>query len=220
MSFESQNSVNYVHACFVESPRPFDIVLFIEARFEFYQCRNLLALFARSNQRGWDWRIRAGPVKTDFDCYNIFVIHGFVNESSDAVIRVVRMMEKAIALFNGIKNRLILMKPAGHHGLKWLVFKIRAIEFIQRHKVLNTQRAVDNIDIRIVDTERVSQIANHIRRHIRRNFETHWCTEPPSAQLLLNLTQKVLSFPLANLNISIASYTEPMRPAWKHSREE
>src|SRR5689334_4369635 len=186
VGLETDHAVNHVHARLIEFSGPLDVVFLVKTRFEFDQRRNLLALFGRANQRRWNRRLRTGAIKTDLDRDDVRVFHGLIDETSYALVRVVRMMQQAIAFLDGVEDRWVRLEPLWSDGTERSVFEIGSIDVVKRHQVLNVQWSIKNVNVLLIEIERRCQVVDHLARHIRRDFESHWSAEPSLPQLLLN----------------------------------
>ena len=98
MHFESGDSVDDVRARVCEFPRPVDVVLFIEPRFDFDEHGNLFPAAGGADQGFDDGRISADPVEGLFDCKDVRVIRRLFEKTDDRTERFVRMMQQKTAL--------------------------------------------------------------------------------------------------------------------------
>jgi len=85
MRFDPGKPVDHVRADALQVARPVDVVLFIEARFEFDKSRNLRAVFGRIDERGDDGRIARGAIQRLLDCKDVRVGCGLTDELHDRI---------------------------------------------------------------------------------------------------------------------------------------
>src|SRR5918996_1241490 len=86
VGLQTDYAIDHVNTRFVEFSSPFNVVLFVEPRFQFNQRRDLFALFGRTDQRGRNWRLRTGPVETDLNRDDVLVFNGLIDETGYAVV--------------------------------------------------------------------------------------------------------------------------------------
>ena len=89
--FLAGESVDDVRARALQAPRPFDVVLFVEARFELDDDGNLFFVLRRFEQRAHDRRVLArGAVERRLDREHLLVFGGLLQELHDRIERFVR----------------------------------------------------------------------------------------------------------------------------------
>src|SRR5262249_44042866 len=73
MCLQSNQPINHVDTGLRESLGPLDVVLFIKARFEFDNARDLFATLARLDQCLWNRRLLPRSIETHLDSHNVRV---------------------------------------------------------------------------------------------------------------------------------------------------
>src|SRR4051812_18117949 len=80
MSLKPEQTIDDMNTRLLQLLCPFDIVLFVESRFDLDQYCDLLALFAGFYKQRWDRRFRPHSIQTDLNSQHVRVLGGFINE--------------------------------------------------------------------------------------------------------------------------------------------
>ncbi len=103
MSFQADDTVVNLHACFLQTSRPANVGRSVKSRFQFHHNCNFFACSCR-NQSADDWRILTGSIERLLDAEYIGIIRGAFNELHDGQIRIVRMMQKDVVLAQSVEH--------------------------------------------------------------------------------------------------------------------
>ena len=105
-----------------EAPRPFDVVLFVEARFEFDDDRDLFLVLGRFEQGARNGRILARrAIERRFDGQHFFVVGGLVKKLHDGIERFVRVVQQDVAFANRCEHVGDADEPLRNRGHKRLI---------------------------------------------------------------------------------------------------
>lgn len=104
VGLEAGQTVNDVAAGFFELLCPVDVVFFVKARFQLDKHRDLFAVFGGFDERRDDGRVAADAVERLLDGKYVFVFCGLCDELHDTVECLIWMVNKAVALTDGLKN--------------------------------------------------------------------------------------------------------------------
>ena len=95
---ETGETVDDVRADALQVARPMDVVLFVEARFELDQHRDLLAVLGSFDQRVDDRRVAArGAVQRLLDREHVRIDGRLTHELHDRIERLVRVVQEHVA---------------------------------------------------------------------------------------------------------------------------
>ncbi len=103
--------VDHMDALAFQRPRPFDVALFVEARFQLHQHRHLLAVFDRLQQRLHDGRIPPHPIKRHLDGEHIRIVGRFLQQIHHRLERLIRMMQQPVFVADHRKHVFVGMTP-------------------------------------------------------------------------------------------------------------
>ena len=93
-----------MHPCALESLRPFDVVLLIEAGFQLDQSGNLFSLLAGLAQNFGDFRLLPGAVQTNLDCQHVRIVSGGADEVGHHGVIRIRVVQQNIATLDHFKD--------------------------------------------------------------------------------------------------------------------
>lgn len=131
VGLEAGQTVNDVAAGFFELLCPVDVVFFVKARFQLDKHRDLFAVFSGFDKRRDDGRVAADAVERLLDGEYVFVFCGLCDELHDTVECLIWMVNKAVALTDGLKNIGVAEEIArgcgGTNGCKTELFAARDI---------------------------------------------------------------------------------------------
>ncbi len=113
MHLQAQQAVHHVHAVFFQLARPLDVALFVEARFQLQQHRDLLAVFHRLQQGVHDRRVAAHAVERDLDGQHIGIVRRLLQQADDRLERVEGMMQQDVATADGGEDVLFVVLQQG-----------------------------------------------------------------------------------------------------------
>ena len=109
---DPRQAVDDVGADPLQVARPVDVVLFVEARLELDQRRDLFAGFGRLHERRDDGRVAGSPVQRLLDRQDVRIFGGLAHELHDRIERVVGMVEQDVA-FADRREEIGLPDPIG-----------------------------------------------------------------------------------------------------------
>ncbi len=108
MHLQAHQAIHHVNAVFFQLARPLDVALLVEARFQFQQHRDLLAVLRRVDQRIHDRRITANPVQRDFDGQDVGIARRLLQQPDHRLERIERMVQQNVAALDGREDLLFL----------------------------------------------------------------------------------------------------------------
>ena len=205
VDFVADQSVNDVHAVFLEQPRPLNVVGFVEARPQFHDRRDLFALARGVFEGADDARIAAGAVKRLFDREHVGIRGGLFQKIHHAVERLIRMMQQNVAFANrGEQVRLAAQIRADRSDERRVTQPGRMIAFIQRHQPCGIQRAVDEMKIILRQAQRFQQsIADHLRAIVV-GLEPHGVALAAIVQFVLHRFEQIGRFFLVDVELAVS----------------
>ena len=113
---EADDAVDHVDARLLERLRPLDVLLFVEARLQLHEDRDLLAVLGRADERGEDGRVRVRAVQGHLDRDGLRVDGGALDHLGDRRERVVGVVEKDVAGADRGEDRRVGLVEDGGHG--------------------------------------------------------------------------------------------------------
>ena len=226
MGFQSDQTVDHVHACAFEFARPGDIGFFVEPGLNFNEGDNLFACFGGFDQRIDNGGVAAGAVEGLLDSLYLRVGRRLrkkrLHTGGEGIVGVVQKYiviagcGKHVRLFGGFGG----VKPAG--GMRNMLGVVQggAVSAHDRAHTAQIQWRRELIHFGVVDIElRNEQVED---RGVDRifNLKTHGRTETAAQQLLFEGLQQVLGIVLFNLKIFVTGYAEDMVLNNLHAGEE
>src|SRR5262245_46970373 len=220
MGLQSDQTVYDVDSGLLQSLRPLDVRLFIEAGFEFDQHRDLFAVLGCFNQRFDYRRILAHAVERLFDRQHVRVARGQAQEFVPRRERAVRGMEQNVLMAYGVEDVFSRAQRRRRGRRERLVLQLRQVELVERHQVGDVQGAVNRIYVLLFHFQRVAQQLDHVRAHTGGDLQPHAEAEAAVAHLLLDRLEQVARLVLFYLDVGVASDAERLTFDDAHSREE
>src|ERR1043166_1612040 len=127
VSFKIDEAVDNVHAGFSKTLGPFNVVLFVEARFDFHDGRDLFATFACFDKCFGNWRVLPSAIQTHLDRQHFRIIRGRLYEVSNTLKRCVRMMQELILLLDCFEDRFLFTQGWQDTWLQRSIFEFGSI---------------------------------------------------------------------------------------------
>ena len=114
MRLQADHAVDDVRAGLLQMLRPLDVVRLVEARLDFDDGGDLLAVDRRLAQRRDDGRVAARAVQRDLDREHLRIARGALHQFDDRLEAVVGVMQEHVAL----AQRLEDVRRRGRPSLK------------------------------------------------------------------------------------------------------
>ena len=92
MRLEAEHAVDHVNSGIVQTPGPFDVVLFVKASFKLNQSRHLFSALACLDQRRRNGRVGSRAIQTYLDRHDVAVFDGRLDEVCHRHVGIKRMM--------------------------------------------------------------------------------------------------------------------------------
>ena len=226
VGFQSDQTVDHMHACAFEFARPGDIGFFVEPGLNFNEGDNLFACFGGFDQRIDNGGVAAGAVEGLLDSLYLRVGRRLrkkrLHTGGEGIVGVVQKYiviagcGKHVRLFGGFGG----VEPAGGMRNMLGVVQRGAVGAHDRAHTAQIQRRRELIYFGVVDIElRNEQVED---RGVDRifNLKTHGRTETAAQQLLFEGLQQVLGIVLFNLKVFVTGYAEDMVLNNLHAGEE
>ena len=121
MGLQSYQAIDNMGAGFFQTAGPEDVVLFIEAGFQFYQYRDLLAVFRSPGQRRHNGRIAADAVQGLLDGQHLGVVGRIADKLHHRIEAFVGMEQQNIFFFQTVKQIVVLRQIFRALGYKGFV---------------------------------------------------------------------------------------------------
>ena len=183
-----------------------DIVRFIEARPQFHDRRDLFAVFHRVHQRANDPRIAAGAIKRLLDREHVRVLRGLFEKIDDAAETFVGMMQQDVALANGGEQIGLAAQRRRHRRDERRVAQFRRmIALVNRHQPRRIQRAIDDIQDRLLSSRRVfeKRVAD-FRRAIAFHFQPDGVAFAAVVQFVFDGFEQIRRFLFVDVKLAVA----------------
>src|SRR5262247_581695 len=220
VGLQSDQAVDDVDAGLLQSLRPLDVRLFIEAGLEFDQHRDLFAVLGGFDQRFDYRRILAHAVERLFDRQHVRVARGLTQEFDHRRERLVGVMEQNVLVAYGVEDVFSGTQRRRRCRRERLVLQLRQVELVERHQVGDVQGAVNRVDVLLLHLQRMAQQLDHVRAHPGGDLQPNAEAEAAVAHLLLDRLEQVAGLVLFDLDVGVASDAEGLAFDDAHSREE
>ena len=198
-----------MHPGFFELARPLDVAGFVEAGTQLDHGRDLLAVLHRVHQRADDARVAAGAVERLLDGEHLRVFRRQFEKLDDAVEGVVRVMQQNVPLGDGGEQVALPLERrydgCNERGIAQLGGMIAMID---RHEPRGIERAVDDIHVLVLQSQRAEQRLADFRRAIVFHFEPHGVALAAVVQFVLHGLEQVLDVLLVNVEFAVAGHAE------------
>ena len=216
VGFQSDQTVDHVHARAFEFARPRNIGFLIKPRLNLNECDNLFACLSSFDQRIDNGGVAAGTVEGLLDSLYLRVGRCLrkkrLHTGGEGIVGVVQKhiviagCGEHIRLFGGFGG----VKPAG--GMRNMLGVVQggAVGAHDRAHTAQIQRRGELVYFGVVDIKlRNEQVKN---RGVDRvlNFQAYRRAETAAQQLLFEGLQQVLGIVLFNLKVFVAGYAEDM----------
>ena len=209
VGFEADQSVDDVDAGFFELAGPDDVVGFVEARAQFDEDGDLLALFGGGDEGVDDGGIAAGAIEGHLDGEHGRVGGGVFQELDHAGEALVGVVEEDVAGADDSKIIAAGRQDMGDDGDVGLVAQgCEGIDRGQRREVKEIERAVGDINVLFFQLENIEQSALHVGRAAMLDFEADGVAARTFAQFVLNGAQEIFRFLLVDIEIAVAGDAE------------
>ena len=226
VGFQSDQTVDHMHARAFEFARPGDISFLVEPCLNLNECDNLFACFGGFDQRIDNGGVATGTVEGLLDSLYLRVGRRLrkkrLHTGGEGIVGVVQKYiviagrGKHVRLFGGFGG----VKPAGGMRNMLGVVQRGTVGAHDRAHTAQIQRRGELIYFGVVDIElRNKQVKN---RGVDRifNLKTHGRAETAAQQLLFESLQQVLGIVLFNLKVFVTGYAEDMVLNNLHAGEE
>src|SRR5437667_3405539 len=202
--FQADDSINDMRPDLLQTPRPVNVVFFVEAGFKLDQHSYLLSAFRRFDQGIDDWRVGPDAIQRCFYREDVRIFGRGAKKFNHRHKRLVRMMQQHLLMTDRIEYRFSLTKHGWSQRFKCFVLRIRQIELIQSHEIGNVERPIDGVHILILELKRAAEEFHHRRTRRRRDLEANTESEPPLPKRLLYRLQEIFRFVFFDLDIRVA----------------
>ena len=209
VGFQTRHAVDDVGAHLGEVFAEFNVVFLIEARLDFHQCRDLLAVVGCTFQRGDDGAVVGDAVKGLFDGEYIGVVGGFIEQAHHRVEAVEGVVHQNILAGNHIKDTLVGLQFAADLGGEGTVFEMfkagQRIELL--HEEGQIDGTVDFVNIALFDFELFLKEAEHFGVGALGDFQPDDRAALAFLEGIFNLAEQVNGFFLVKGEVAVAGDT-------------
>ena len=193
--FVADDAVNDMSADFFELGGPADIGFFVEARHEFDDDGDFLAVACGAQQRLHQHGIRSGAIDGHLDGNDLRIGGSLVNERNNGQKTLVRVMQQNVVFTQGFKNTVPLVERLGQARRKWRKLQIRPVDLVGNlDETGEIDRAANAVKIAAAETELGQQKISHMFRAVVRNLQPHGVAEVALGQFPLDFDAQVFGF--------------------------
>ena len=209
---EAEQPVHDVRADALQVARPVDVVLFVEARLELDERRDLFAVLGGVDQRADDRRVARRAVERLLDREDVGIFGGLVHELHDRIERLVRMVQQQIAFADHREDVGLPDQTFRDRRGERRIVQLRLVDADQRPEGRRRHHAVDVVDVEIASSSSASStIAPQRPAACRLHFEAHRLAEAPFAQFRLDRAQQIVGFVFLQVEVGVARDAEEVR---------
>ena len=198
-----------MHAVLLELARPLDVVGLVKPGAQSHHGGDLLALVDRVHQGADDALIAAGAVQRHLEGEHLAVLGGVFQKFHDAVEILVGMVQQDVPLADGGEQILLAPETRGGRRHKGRVAQLRRmVALVQGHQPRGVERAVNEIQILLVQPEGFEQRVAEILGALVVNFQAHRVALAAVVQLGLHRLEQIPRFLLVNIQLAVAGDAE------------
>src|SRR5262249_3142631 len=158
---------------------PLNVLLFVEARLELDQNRDLLAVFCRARQDRDDRGVGTGSIEGHLDREDVRIDRGIFEQAQDRVEGIVRMMQEDVPLSNRVEGGGGRGKESCRSGEVGSVLQIRALQSVKGQEIGDAERAGDLVDVLPVELELLAEKLSDALRASLVDLEPNRRSETP-----------------------------------------
>ena len=217
----ADHAVHDVRAGFLQPRRQLDVGLFIEARAQLDDHRDVLAGLRRRHQRVDDVRLIAGAVQRLLDRQHARVGGRLAQQVHDRREALERMVQQHVALPDGVEQVVRVAEALGQPGREYRILEIRP-----RHQVVDGREAVEvdrpghRIAVLRAEREMLQQEVDHCRRAVRRGLEPHRRAVAALREFALERAAQVVDFFVVDVQVAVARQAELIAAQHLHPAEQ
>ena len=212
-----------MYAVFFQLACPLDVALFVEARFQLQQHRDLLAVF-HCFQQGIDHRcVVTDAIERDFDSQHIWIVRCLLQQPHYRLKGIEGMLQQDIAAADGGEDVLLIVlherrRLGRNEGRK---LQVGPIDLGERAHPHQRQRAAgDLVDVLAIEFQVLHQDVEHGSRHRFIDFDAHYVGETALPHAFLYRFQQVAGLQVLNLAVGVAGDVKRMGLQNLHARKK
>ena len=224
MDLHVREAVGDMDSCLLERVRPLDVPALVEPRFELDEADRLLALLGAANERADQCAVVRRAVDGRLHHDDVRILCGRLGEGLEArTIRVVGLVDEDVPAANLVEQRsgpaLRACEARGHDRQVRFVLQVRAVELRELHELGEIERALDPVDLRVVDRQAGREPFHHLLRRRRAHLDTDDVAEAALAKLGLDRFEEIRRV-VGHLEVGVPGHAEDRPLDDGHTREE
>ena len=223
--FSAGMPVDDVDARLLHRARPLDVRALVAARLDLDQAHRLLAALGGADERGHERRVVGRAVDGHLDGEDVGVVGRLLDEALDrGRERVVGVVDEHVAGADDAEDVdvpvvLALQARLGHRRPRRVAQLAEARQLDDLPQVGEVEQPVDDVDLALLDLERLGELGAQVRAHLAVDLEAHDLAEAPPAQLGLDGPQQVVGL-VGDVEVGVARDAEEAVVDDLHAGEE
>ena len=217
----TDDAVDDVRTDLLELGRPADVGFLVEARHQFDDDGDLLAVLGGAQQRLHQHRVGAGTVDGHLDRHHLRVGRRLLEQFDDRGEALVGMMQQDVAGGDRGKDVVPLLQRLGQAGAEGTELEVVALHPVgYLHQAHQIDRAGDAVEVGVVQVELRQQELGHRVRAVVGDLEAHAVAKVALREFALDLGAQVLDFFLVDEEVAVARHAELVTAEHGHSGKQ
>ena len=216
----ADHAIHHVGSDLFKSGGDREIGFLVEARHQFHDDGDLLALSGGAQQVFHQHRVGSRAVHRHLDRHHLRIIGRLLQELDDRPEGLEWVVHQDVILADAGKDVIALGQHLGQAGLEWRVHQVGTIDLVRhRHQAHQVDDARDPVQVIVVEAELLQQESRHDLRAVVCDFQAHAVAEVALRQFALQRDAKVLDFFVVDEQVRVARDAELVAAQHVHARE-